>query len=226
MGKFGGEPGKALGSVSAAPFSSAAILPISQVYINMMGNNLVKSTEVAILNANYMAHRLKSHYKIAFTDKNGFVAHEFILDMSPFGEFVKVEDISKRLIDYGFHAPTVSWPVHDSLMIEPTESEPKSELDRLCDALISIRKEIQEVLDGKYPKENNVLSNAPHTAQVLLAEKWDRPYSREKAAYPVPSLKSSKYFPPVGRINSVYGDRNLICSCPSVDELAEHPEKH
>lgn len=222
MGKFGGAPGKGIGPVSGAPFGSSSILPISYMYIQLMGGaGLTQATQVAMLSANYMAARLKNHYKIVYKGSKGLVAHEFIVDFREFKETanVEVEDVAKRLIDYGFHAPTMSFPLPGSLMIEPTESEPKEELDRLCDALISIRNEIKEIEDGKADKQNNVLKHAPHTAKVLLSDKWNRPYSREKAAYPVDSLRKNKYFPSVGRIDSVYGDRNLFCSCPPVETL-------
>jgi len=216
MGKFAGT--KAISAVSAAPFGSASILPISHMYIRMMGNELRKATQVAILNANYMAKRLKDHYKIVYAKPNGLVAHEFILDFSQFKSAgVVVEDVAKRLMDYGFHAPTMSFPIHDTLMIEPTESEPKAELDRLCDALIQIRKEIADVESGKQPQTNNVLSNAPHTSFSVTAEKWDRSYSRHQAAYPTPHQVRAKYWPTVGRIDNVYGDRNLICACPPIE---------
>lgn len=215
--KFGGV--KSFGPVSAAPFGSSSILPISYAYIEMMGGEgLTKATQLAILNANYMARRLKPHYNIVYTKSNGLVAHEFILDFAPFKSVdVSVEDVAKRLIDYGFHAPTMAWPIHDTLMIEPTESEPKEELDRLVDALISIRQEIREIEEGKADRTNNVLRNSPHTLKVITSDKWDRPYTREKAAFPVASLKHNKYWPAVGRIDSVYGDRNLICTCPPLE---------
>lgn len=210
---------KGINAISAAPFGSSSILPISYLYIQMLGGEgLTKATQVAILNANYIAARLKSHYRIYYAKKNGLVAHELIIDIAPFKQFnIIVDDIAKRLIDYGFHAPTMAFPIHDTLMIEPTESEPKSEIDRLCDALISIRQEIKEIEEGKMDPNNNVLKNAPHTAPMIASEKWDKPYSREKAAFPVPALRYSKYWPPVSRIDSVYGDRNLICSCPPIE---------
>eukprot|EP01117_Protostelium_nocturnum_P003655 TRINITY_DN1493_c0_g1_i1.p1 TRINITY_DN1493_c0_g1~~TRINITY_DN1493_c0_g1_i1.p1 ORF type:complete len:1070 (-),score=270.73 TRINITY_DN1493_c0_g1_i1:50-2893(-) len=219
MGDFGGVQGKGIGPISAAPFGSASILPISHVYIELMGGEgLKKATQMAILNANYMARKLSKHYNVLYS-KNGLVAHEFILDLRPFDKFISAEDIAKRLIDYGFHAPTMSWPIPGTLMVEPTESEPKAELDRFIDAMISIRKEIQQIQDGIAQKGNNVLSNAPHTAAVITANEWNRPYSRQQAAYPVDSLKETKYWPPVGRLDNVYGDRNLVCTCPSVEEV-------
>ncbi|KAJ3343653.1 glycine decarboxylase subunit P [Gonapodya sp. JEL0774] len=200
LAKVGG--GSAIGPISAAPWGSASILPISWAYIRMMGDTgLKKATEYAILNANYMAKRLEPHYKILFRNENGFCAHEFIIDARPFSTSAGIEavDIAKRLHDYSFHSPTMSWPVGNTLMVEPTESEPRSELDRFCDAMIAIRHEIAEIESGKQPRENNVLTNAPHTQEVLLAEKWDRPYSREQAAYPVASLRKRKFWPTVSR---------------------------
>ncbi|GAB5590768.1 glycine decarboxylase subunit P [Umbelopsis nana] len=217
--KVGGE--KAIGPISAAPYGSAAILPISWAYIKMMGGNgLRQSTELALLNANYMASRLAPHYEILYTNENGMCAHEFIVDIRPFGQLAGVEaiDIAKRLQDYGFHSPTMSWPVANTLMIEPTESESKAELDRFCDAMISIRKEIQEVIDQKQPRGNNVLTNSPHPLDQLINDKWDKPYSREVAAYPMAYLKEKKFWPSVGRVDDAYGDRNLMCTCPSPEE--------
>lgn len=216
--KLGGP--EAIGPVSAAPFGSASILPISWVYIALMGRDgLTKATEVAILNANYMAKRLEKHFPIVYTGSTGFVAHEFILDLRPFKESAGVEamDVAKRLMDYGFHAPTVSFPVAGTLMIEPTESEVKAELDRLCDALILIRAEIQEIADGRQPRTNNLLKNAPHTASIVAANDWNRPYSREQAAFPAPWVKNNKFWPSVSRIDEAYGDRHLVCSCPPLE---------
>jgi len=216
--KHGGP--EAIGPVSAAPFGSASILPISWVYIALMGRDgLTKATEVAILNANYMAKRLEKHYAILYAGNRGLVAHEFILDLRPYKESAGVEamDVAKRLMDYGFHAPTVSFPVAGTLMIEPTESEVKAELDRLCDALIAIRSEIQEIADGRQPRTNNLLKNAPHTAAVVTATEWTRPYSREQAAFPAPWVKHNKFWPSVSRIDEAYGDRHLICSCPPME---------
>jgi len=219
--KFTGNKG--LGPVSAAPFGSSAILPISHVYIKLMGGDgLKKATQMAILNANYMAKRLRPYYTVVYSKPNGLVAHEFILDFAPFKKVgISVEDVAKRLMDYGFHGPTMAWPIHDTLMIEPTESEPKSELDRLCDALIAIRQEIKEVEEGKSDPHNNVLTRAPHVVKVVTADNWDRPYSREKAAFPVPSLKKNKYWPTVGRVDNVYGDRNLFCTCPPLEDYQQ-----
>ncbi len=213
-----------IGAISAAPYGSASILPISWVYIALMGGEgLRKATQVAILNANYMAERLKDHYDVLFTGESGRVAHEFILDCRPFDASagIKIDDIAKRLIDYGFHAPTMSWPVAGTLMIEPTESESLDELDRFCDAMIAIRAEIAEIERGEADREQNVLKGAPHTIEAVTAESWDRPYSRERAAYPVPWLRRAKFWSSVGRVDNPYGDRNLMCSCPSVEELAD-----
>ncbi len=216
--KLGGP--EAIGPISAAPFGSPSILPISWTYIAMMGRDgLTKATQVAILNANYMAKRLEKHYSVLYTGDSGLVAHEFILDLREFKESAGVEamDVAKRLMDYGFHAPTVSFPVPGTLMIEPTESEAKSELDRFCDALILIRAEIQEIIDGRQPRTNNLLKNAPHTAAVVTATEWTRPYSREQAAFPAPWIRTSKFWPSVSRIDEAYGDRHLVCSCPPIE---------
>jgi len=220
--KSGGE--KAINAISSAPYGSALILLISYGYIKMLGGKgLKKSTEIAILNANYIASSLKKHYKILYTGSNGFVAHEMILDCRDFKKTANIEvaDIAKRLIDYGFHAPTVSFPVAGTLMVEPTESEDKNELDRFIEAMISIRKEIQEIEEGKADNENNLLKNAPHTADCIINKEWTYPYSQEKAAYPVSYLKEWKYWVPVRRVDNAYGDRNLICTCPSVDSYIE-----
>jgi glycine dehydrogenase len=223
--KTGGD--KAVHAVSAAPWGSASILPISYAYISMMGaEGITNSTRYAILNANYMKTRLKQYYPILYTGKNGRCAHEFILDCREFKHTVgvEVEDIAKRLMDYGFHAPTVSFPVAGTLMIEPTESESKEELDRFCDAMIAIREEIREIENGVYDKTNNVLKHAPHTAELIMATQWDRPYSREKAAYPLAYVKNMKFWPSVSRIDNAYGDRNLFCSCIPVSEFEQQPE--
>ena len=220
--KCGGK--KAIGPVSAAPWGSASVLPISWVYIKLMGEaGLKKATQVAILNANYMAKRLSEHYGIVYSGKNGRVAHEFILDLRPFEKSAHItpDDVCKRLMDFGFHAPTMSFPVAGTLMIEPTESESKSELDRLCDALIAIREEIRAIENGKIDAENNPLKNAPHTAAAVSGDAWDHPYSREQAAYPAAWLRTYKFWPPVGRVDNVYGDRNLFCTCPSVESCSE-----
>jgi glycine dehydrogenase len=222
--KTGGE--KAIHAVSAAPWGSASILAISYAYIAMMGGEgLTNATKLAILNANYIKERLSAHYKILYTGTKGRCAHEMIVDCRDFKKAgVEVEDIAKRLMDYGFHAPTVSFPVAGTLMIEPTESEPKEELDRFCDALIEIRNEIREVEGGKADKENNVLKHAPHTAAVITADNWTRPYSRQKAAYPLAFVKEAKFWPSVSRVDNAYGDRNLMCSCLPIEEYAKPTE--
>ena len=209
------------GAVSSAPWGSAGILPITWMYLKMMGGKgLLQATQVAILNANYITALLKPHYPILYTGKNGRVAHECIIDLRPIKMQTGIdpEDIAKRLIDFGFHAPTMSFPVTDTLMIEPTESESKSELDRFCDAMICIRKEIEMIANGQLDKQDNPLKNAPHTANVLVADSWEHSYSREQAAYPLSSLRINKYWVPVSRIDNAYGDRNLVCTCPSIDE--------
>ncbi len=206
-----------IGTVSAAPWGSASILTISWAYIAMMRNTgLKRATLVAILNANYIAHRLAPHYPILYTGKNGMVAHECIIDLRTIKSScdISVDDIAKRLIDYGFHAPTMSFPVADTLMIEPTESENKRELDRFCEAMIAIRKEISEVEQGRYTKDNNLLSNAPHSHRLLVGDQWDYPYDKETAFFPLDDSHQDKYWPPVGRIDNVSGDRNLVCICP------------
>jgi glycine dehydrogenase len=205
----------AIHAVSAAPWGSASILTISYAYIAMMGGDgLTNATKYAILNANYIKAKLEGHYKILYTGTKGRCAHEMIVDCRDFKKAgVEVEDIAKRLMDYGFHAPTVSFPVAGTLMIEPTESEPQEELDRFCEALIEIRHEIREIEEGKADKENNVLKNAPHTAAVITADEWKNPYSRQKAAYPLSYIREAKFWPAVSRIDNAYGDRNLVCSC-------------
>ena len=221
---FHNNSSRKVGPVSGSDWGSASILPISWMYIKMMGaNGLRKATEIAILNANYIAFRLKDDYQILYKGESGLVAHECILDVRPFKDSaeVEVEDIAKRLIDYGFHAPTMSWPVAGTLMIEPTESESRAELDRFCDAMISIRKEISDIESGALDKNDNMLKNAPHTAEEMASDEWAHSYSRIRAAYPVQSLKNNKFWPPVGRVDNTYGDRNLICSCPSMDDFSE-----
>ena len=211
----------AIGPVSGAPYGSASILTISYVYIALMGGEgLKRATQTAILNANYMAKRLGAYYDVLYTDKLGFVAHEFIVDCRKFEKTagIKIEDIAKRLMDYGFHGPTMSFPVPGTLMIEPTESESKAELDRFCEAMIAIRQEIQDVEDGRLDRESNPLTNSPHTMHVIGADKWDRPYSREQAAWPKPWLRDAKFWPTVGRIDNTYGDRNLVCSCQPMSD--------
>lgn len=212
----GGDSSDQIGAVSAAPWGSGAILPISWMYIALMGGEgLTKATEVAILNANYIAKRLEGHYPVLYKGKNGLVAHECILDLRQFKKSaaIEVDDIAKRLIDYGFHPPTVSWPVAGTIMVEPTESESKQELDRFCDAMIAIRAEIREIEEGKVDRQNNLLKNAPHSAATLLSDRWERPYSREQAAYPTQWTRDSKFWAAVDRIDNAYGDRNLVCSC-------------
>jgi glycine dehydrogenase len=217
-------PASGFGPVSAAPFGSASILPISYAYIRMMGPEaLRRATEVAILSANYMAKRLDGHFPVLYKGANGMVAHECILDCRGFqqGGGVLVEDIAKRLQDYGFHAPTMSWPVAGTLMVEPTESEPKAEIDRFIDAMIAIRAEIRAVEQGRMDKADNPLKNAPHTAAEVMAEVWAHPYSREQAAFPLPFVKARKYWPPVKRVDNVYGDRNLVCTCAPLESYAQ-----
>jgi glycine dehydrogenase len=213
-----------VGAVAAAPWGSAGILPISWSYITLMGREgMRQATCVAILNANYIARRLHEHYPVLYTGPNDRVAHECILDLRPIKEAtgVSVDDVAKRLIDFGFHAPTMSFPVAGTLMIEPTESESKEELDRFCDAMIQIRKEIRAIEQGAMDAQDNPLRNAPHTADMLLADDWTHPYSRQQAAYPLASLKENKYWSPVGRIDNVYGDRNLVCSCPPLSDYEQ-----
>ncbi len=209
---------QAIGPVSAAPWGSASILPIPYAYIAMMGDDgLKKATEVAILNANYIAQRLDPHFPVLYKGKNGRVAHECIIDLRPLKEFVAVDDVAKRLMDYGFHAPTMSFPVPGTLMIEPTESESLVELDRFCDAMIQIRQEIAEIEAGKVAHEDSVLAHAPHTASMIASEVWERPYSRETAAFPTEWVRNSKFWPAVARIDNVYGDRNLVCACLPIE---------
>jgi len=216
----GGE--KSCGTVSAAPWGSPSILPISWAYIAMMGpDGVTEATKLAILSANYIAKRLAGHYELLYAGQHGLIAHECILDTRPFkAAGVDVEDIAKRLIDYGFHPPTVSFPVAGTLMVEPTESEPKGELDRFCGALIAIREEIREVETGAADRESNLLTNAPHPLADLLVDEWTRPYSRERAAFPTPATRDHKIWPPVSRVDGAYGDRNLVCTCPPVEAYA------
>jgi glycine dehydrogenase len=212
--QMGGEQN--IGAVCAAPWGSASILTISWMYIAMMGGEgLTEATKVAILNANYIAHRLAPYYPILYKGKAGWVAHECILDLRSLKKSagIEVDDIAKRLMDYGFHAPTVSWPVAGTMMVEPTESESKEELDRFCDAMIAIRLEIDEIAEGKVDPQDNVLKNAPHTAEALIASEWNHPYAREQAAYPAPWTREHKFWPTVGRIDNAFGDRNFVCSC-------------
>ena len=209
------------GSISAAPYGSASILTITWMYIRMMGAaGLKRASEVAILSANYIAKRLDPYFPVLFKGKRGLVAHECIVDLRQWKSAgIEVEDVAKRLMDYGFHAPTISWPVAGTMMIEPTESEPKQELDRFCDAMISIHAEIEEVAKGNMDRANNMLKNAPHTARQIASENWERPYTREQAAFPAPWTREHKFWPAVGRIDNVHGDRNLFCSCPPVEEF-------
>ncbi|NES86159.1 MAG: aminomethyl-transferring glycine dehydrogenase [Moorea sp. SIO2B7] len=219
-----GNPKQSIGMISAAPWGSASILPISWMYIAMMGEEgLTKATKVAIINANYIAQRLEPYYPVLFKGKSDLVAHECIIDLRPLKKRagIEVEDIAKRLMDYGFHAPTVSWPVAGTMMIEPTESESKDELDRFCEAMIAIRKEVEAIEEGKIDPKNNPLKNAPHTPESLICGEWDRPYSREEGAYPAPWTKEHKFWPAVGRIDNAYGDRNFVCSCEGMDAYKE-----
>ncbi len=220
--KTGGDAGTT--PVSAAPWGSASILLISYGYVKMMGRTGLKlSTQIAILNANYIKHRLQEHYPVLYKGTKGNVAHEMILDCRAFKNTagVEVTDIAKRLIDYGFHAPTVSFPVAGTLMIEPTESESLEELDRFCEAMISIRKEIDAIEKGVSLRENNVLVNAPHTMAELTSDDWKYPYSRNEAAFPLPYVRENKFWPAVKRVDNAYGDRNLVCTCPDVESYAE-----
>ena len=217
-------PKTGMGSVSAAPWGSASILPISWMYIKMMGaEGLRLATEVAILNANYMSKKLESSYQTLYKGKNNLVAHECILDFRPIKaeSGISEEDIAKRLIDYGYHAPTMSWPVAGTLMIEPTESESLLEMDKFCDAMINIRKEIKMVQNEVFDKQDNPLKNAPHTNLELSSDSWTHKYTREQAAFPLSYLKANKFWPPVARVDNVHGDRNLICSCPSIDSYRD-----
>jgi glycine dehydrogenase len=214
---------QSIGAVSAAPWGSASILTISWMYIAMMGAaGLTQATKVAILNANYIARRLGSYYPVLYKGKAGLVAHECILDLRSLKKTagIDVDDIAKRLMDYGFHAPTVSWPVGGTMMVEPTESESKEELDRFCDAMIAIRKEIEEIELGKVDPQDNVLKNAPHTAEALITTEWNHSYSREQAAYPAAWTREHKFWPAVGRIDNTFGDRNFVCSCLPMEAYA------
>ena len=217
-------PGREKGqAVSGAPFGSALIHLISYGYIRLLGPvGLLRSTEVAILNANYICHRLKGHYDLLYSGPQGTVAHEMIVDCRPFkaSAGIEVTDIAKRLIDYGFHAPTVSWPVAGTMMIEPTESESREEIDRFCDAMLAIRKEIESIESGAWDRENNPLRMAPHTVDELTASTWEHDYSREQAAYPMGALHGHKFWPTVARIDDAHGDRNLICTCSALADYA------
>jgi glycine dehydrogenase len=217
-------PDTGLGVISAAPWGSAAILPISWAYIAMMGGpGLQLASEAAILNANYVARRLSPHFPVLYTGPNGLIAHECVLDLRPLTQAtgVTVEDVAKRLIDFGFHAPTMSFPVAGTLMIEPTESEDLAELDRFCDAMITIRDEIRSVERGEGSVEDSPLRYAPHPAADVAVDAWERAYSRDEAAFPDETLRADKYWPPVSRIDNAYGDRNVMCACPPVSEYAE-----
>jgi glycine dehydrogenase len=212
------------GAVSSAPYGSASILLISYAYIRMLGaDGVKKATEYAILNANYMKARLEKDFDILYTGRNGTCAHEFIVDLRPFKNSagVEAEDVAKRLMDYGFHAPTMSFPVPGTIMIEPTESEDKGELDRFCDALLCIREEIREIEEGRVDKKNNVLKNAPHTQLAVCTDNWSRPYSRDKAAFPLDYIRHNKFWASVARVNNTVGDRNLICVCESTHAYVE-----
>jgi glycine dehydrogenase len=214
-----------VGSVSAAPWGSALILPITWMYIRMMGpEGLKRATQVAILNANYIARRLADKYPILYTGEHGFVAHECILDIRVLKEEtgITVDDIAKRLIDFGFHAPTMSFPVPGTLMVEPTESESRAELDRFCEAMLRIHAEAMQVKAGQWPPDDNPLVHAPHVADVLLQDNWDRSYTRQCGAYPAGDAQyADKYWPPVGRVDNVYGDKHLICACPPISQYAD-----
>src|SRR5450432_2825586 len=217
---FSGNGGDAQGAVSAAPFGSASILLISYAYIKLLGaEGMKRSTEYAILNANYMRARLQKYYPILYLGNNGTCAHEVIVDLRPFkiSAGIEAEDVAKRLIDYGFHAPTMSFPVPGTIMIEPTESEDKAELDRFCDAMISIHEEIKAIESGKVDKTNNPLKNAPHTQWTICSTEWSHPYTREEAAFPLAYVVKNKFWPSVARINNTYGDRNLICTCEPME---------
>ncbi len=210
---------RGVGSISAAPWGSASILPISWMYIAMMGaEGLTQASQMAILSANYVAKRLEHDYPVVYRGEKGMVAHECIINLQPLKQEsnVEVDDVAKRLMDYGFHAPTVSWPVAGTLMIEPTESESKEELDRFCDALIAIRQEVRSIADGTFDTVNNPLKNAPHTVYDATADQWDRPYSRTQAVFPCDWVREKKFWPSVGRIDGVYGDKNLFCSCDAL----------
>ena len=220
-------PQTGMGPVAAAPWGSAGILPISWAYIALMGGTgLKRATETAILNANYIAKRLSRCFPVVYTGPGGLVAHECIIDLRDLKESagVSVDDVAKRLMDYGFHAPTMSWPVTGTLMIEPTESEAKVEIDRFCDAMIAIREEIAQIEKGEWPRDDNPLVNAPHTATMVMADKWDHPYAREQAAFPKAGLRQSKYWPPVARIDQVHGDRHFACACPPLEAYQDAAE--
>jgi len=217
-------PSTGVSAVSSAPWGSASILPISWAYITMMGTaNLRKATLVSILNANYIAKKLQDHFPVLYKGREGLVAHECILDLRDLKKQSQIDvmDVAKRLMDYGFHAPTMSWPVAGTLMVEPTESESQPEMDRFINAMISIRNEIRKVETGAWPQDNNPLKNSPHSARLTVGTEWSFPYSREVAAYPMPHLVQNKFWPPVGRIDNAYGDRNIVCSCPPLEDYGK-----
>jgi len=221
-----GDSNHGFGAVSAGPYGSASILLISYGYIKMLGSEgITQATKFAILNANYMRARLEKYYKILYTGTNGTCAHEFIVDLRPFKTTagIEAEDVAKRLMDYGFHAPTLSFPVPGTIMIEPTESEDKAELDLFCDAMIGIYREIKAIEDGKADKTDNALKNSPHTQSIICADEWRHAYSRQSAAFPLPHIRENKFWPAVGRVNNTHGDRNLICTCEPVSSYAEEP---
>jgi glycine dehydrogenase len=212
-----------IGPISAAPWGSASILAIPWMYIRLMGpDGLTQATRIAILNANYIAKRLENFFPVLYKGHGGWVAHECILDLRHY-KSVTVEDVAKRLMDYGFHAPTISWPVAGTMMVEPTESESKAELDKFCDAMIAIHSEITAIESGRADARNNVLKNAPHTAEIATAGVWERPYTREAAVYPASWLRDHKFWPPVGRVDNVYGDRNPVCSCAGMEGFGVGP---
>jgi glycine dehydrogenase len=223
---LGGDRTKRIGAIAAAPYGSPSILTISWMYIAMMGaKGLTKATQYAILNANYIAKRLSDAYKVLYRGAEGMCAHEMILDLRPFKQSagIEAEDVAKRLMDFGFHAPTLSFPVAGTLMVEPTESEPKAELDRFCEAMLAIREEIAAIERGEADRKDNPLKNAPHTAAAVTGAEWSHPYSREQAAFPAPWLREHKFWPAVARLDNAYGDRHLICTCPPMEayEAAE-----
>ncbi|KAI5475151.1 hypothetical protein MNV49_001867, partial [Pseudohyphozyma bogoriensis] len=214
----------AIGPISAGPFGSASILSISWAYIKMLGaTGLTNSSKIALLSANYAMARLAPHYRVKFVNENDRCAHEFIIDLAEFDASagLKVMDFAKRLQDFGIHPPTCSWPLSTAMLIEPTESEGLKDIDQFCDAMIKIRQEAEEIATGKQPRGDNIITNAPHTMQVVTQSDWTRPYSREEAAYPVRYLRTKKFWPTTSRIDDSYGDRNLFCECPSVESLAE-----
>ncbi|MCA9661650.1 MAG: glycine dehydrogenase (aminomethyl-transferring), partial [Myxococcales bacterium] len=223
---LGGDADTRIGAIAAAPYGSPSILTISWMYIAMMGaKGLTKATQYAILNANYIAKRLSDAYQVLYRGAEGMCAHEMILDLRPFKQSagIEAEDVAKRLMDFGFHAPTLSFPVAGTLMVEPTESEPKAELDRFCAAMLAIREEIAAIERGEADRKDNPLKNAPHTAAAVTAAEWTHPYSREQAAFPAPWLREHKFWPAVARLDNAYGDRHLVCTCPPMEayEAAE-----